>query len=116
MALNAATTGSGDSHLANMQGVQLAKDMLSLNINTNFAPVADVNSNPLNPVINFRSIGDSVSDVSELAMAIASVMQDQRLIVAYKHFTGHGNTSTDSHIRLPRDLRSRQHAFGIDPL
>ncbi|SCC65327.1 glycoside hydrolase family 3 N-terminal domain-containing protein [Kosakonia oryziphila] len=114
MALSAAIEGGADIQLAYEQGAQMAQDMLSLHINTNFAPVVDVNTNPFNPVINVRSFSDDVSTVSLLAEKMAAGMRQQNLITAYKHFPGHGSTSTDSHTGLPCVDRSRKDAFAID--
>ena len=114
MALSAAIEGGADVQLACEQGKQMAQDMLSLNINTNFAPVVDVNTNPFNPVINVRSFSDDTGTVSRLAEKMVAGMQKQGLIAAYKHFPGHGSTSTDSHTGLPRVDRSREDAFAID--
>ncbi|MCW2485135.1 glycoside hydrolase family 3 protein [Candidatus Symbiopectobacterium sp. NZEC127] len=114
MALAAAVTGGGDTQLAYAQGVHMGHDLRTLNINTNFAPVVDVNSNPLNPVINVRSFSDDVATVTTLAEKVAAGMQQQGVMTAYKHFPGHGDTSTDSHTSLPRVDRSRHDAFAID--
>ncbi|AKP35252.1 glycoside hydrolase family 3 protein [Yersinia aleksiciae] len=114
MALSAAIEGGADVQLAGEQGSLMAQDMLSLNINTNFAPVADVNTNPFNPVINVRSFSDDEETVSLLAENMSTGMKQQGVITAYKHFPGHGSTSTDSHTGLPRVDRSRKEAFAID--
>lgn len=114
MALSAAIEGGADIQLAAEQGYQMAQDMLSLHINTNFAPVVDVNTNPFNPVINVRAFSDDVSTVSRLAEKMAAGMRQQKQITVYKHFPGHGSTSTDSHTGLPRVDRSRKDAFAID--
>lgn len=114
MALSAAIEGGADVQLAGKQGCQMAQDMLSLDINTNFAPVVDVNTNPYNPVINVRAFGDDVATVSCLAEKVTAGMKQQGLITVYKHFPGHGCTSTDSHTGLPRVDRSRKEAYAID--
>lgn len=114
MALSAAIEGGADHQLAVEQGEQIAQDMLSLHINTNFAPVVDVNTNPFNPVINVRALSDDENTVSLLAEKVTIGMRQQGLITAYKHFPGHGSTSTDSHTGLPRVDRSREDAFAID--
>ena len=114
MALCAAIEGGADDQLAVEQGKQMAQDMLSLHINTNFAPVVDVNTNPFNPVINVRALSDDENTVSRLAEKVITGMRQQGLITAYKHFPGHGSTSTDSHTGLPRVDRSREDAFAID--
>lgn len=114
MALSAAIEGGIDDQLAVEQGKQMAQDMLSLHINTNFAPVVDVNTNPFNPVINVRAFSDDKNTVSHLAEKLTTGMRQQGLITAYKHFPGHGSTSTDSHTGLPRVDRLREDAFAID--
>ncbi|MBT2372394.1 glycoside hydrolase family 3 N-terminal domain-containing protein [Pseudomonas fluorescens] len=114
MALAAAFQGGCTRQLAYEQGKKMAQDMMSLNINTNFAPVVDVNDNPANPVINVRAFSDSTEVVDELATLIASGMNSERVISAYKHFPGHGSTSTDSHTSLPYVSRTREEALAID--
>lgn len=114
MALAAAVTGGGDTQLAYAQGAHMGYTLRALNINTNFAPVVDVNSNPLNPVINVRSFSDDVATVTTLAEKLSAGMQQQGVMTAYKHFPGHGDTATDSHTALPRVDRSRKDAFAID--
>ena len=71
-------------------GVQLA-----------FAPVADVNNNPANPIINTRSFGEDPSRVGSLVSATVRGIQEHGMIATVKHFPGHGDTGTDSHIALP---------------
>ncbi|PPU23670.1 glycosyl hydrolase family 3 [Xanthomonas arboricola pv. guizotiae] len=114
MALAAAIEGGSSEQLAFEQGRLLAQDLLALKINTNFAPVADVNANPFNPVINVRAFSDDPNVVSRLARKISVGMQQQGLVTTYKHFPGHGSTSTDSHTGLPRVDLSRDQAFAID--
>ncbi|WP_182074771.1 MULTISPECIES: glycoside hydrolase family 3 protein [unclassified Serratia (in: enterobacteria)] len=114
MALAAAIEGGADKQLAVEQGKLMAEDMRALHINTNFAPVVDVNTNPFNPVINVRAFSDDKNAVSHLAEKMVAGMKQQGLITAYKHFPGHGSTSTDSHTGLPRVDRTREEAFAID--
>lgn len=114
MALAAAIEGGANVSLANEQGREMAKDMQSLHINTNFAPVVDINTNPFNPVINVRAFSDDVHTACHIAEHLTAGMKRQGLITAYKHFPGHGSTSTDSHTGLPRVDRSREDAFAID--
>lgn len=95
----------------------MAQDMRALHINTNFAPVVDVNTNPFNPVINVRAFSDDKNTVSRLSEKMVAGMKHQGLITAYKHFPGHGSTSTDSHTGLPRVDRSRKRLLpSISPL
>lgn len=114
MALAAAWHGGGDERMAYDQGVVLAAEIAALGFNLDFAPVVDVNSNPFNPVINVRAFGDDVRTVSLLARRMMQGMAAQGVIAAYKHFPGHGDTETDSHIGLPVVNKSREDAWAID--
>lgn len=73
----------------------------SMGIHMNFSPVADVNSNPDNPVIGFRSFGMSTSSVSKQTAAMVQGIEDAGVISCVKHFPGHGDTDKDSHLELP---------------
>ncbi|MDX1762035.1 MAG: glycoside hydrolase family 3 N-terminal domain-containing protein, partial [Christiangramia sp.] len=68
----------------------------------NFGPVVDVNNNPQNPVINYRSFGEDKMNVTRKGIAYMKGMQSQNLLATAKHFPGHGDTDTDSHYALPR--------------
>ncbi|PWT96636.1 MAG: hypothetical protein C5B53_09255, partial [Candidatus Melainabacteria bacterium] len=76
-------------------------ELKSLGINVNFAPVADIHSNPDNPVINERSFGTTAKSVTEAATKFATVMSKNAIIPCAKHFPGHGDTKQDSHFGLP---------------
>ena len=104
MALGA-TRRRGDSYAA---ARVTAKELGALGINQNYAPVADVNINPLNPVIGVRSFGESPDLVSQ--MTAAAVVGTERAGVSstIKHFPGHGDTVTDSHTGVPWIFHSRQ--------
>ena len=67
----------------------------------NFAPVVDVNNNPRNPVINSRSFGEDRMNVARKGLMYAMGLQDAGIMPVYKHFPGHGDTDTDSHLALP---------------
>lgn len=97
-----ATYAEHGSHFAGRVGEVLAKELLSLGINVNFAPTVDVNVNPLNPVINVRSFGEDAGTVARLGAAMTAAMQQQGMLVSLKHFPGHGDTHVDSHHGLPR--------------
>lgn len=79
----------------------VAKDLVNLGFNMNFAPVGDVNNNPNNPVINSRSYSDNPKVVADLSEDAFKGFQDGGLLPTIKHFPGHGNTSVDSHLGLP---------------
>ncbi|RDU35862.1 glycoside hydrolase family 3 protein [Neobacillus piezotolerans] len=79
----------------------LAKELKAIGVNMDFAPVADVNMNPANPVIGVRSFGEDPKLVSDLTVAQVEAFQNQNVIATAKHFPGHGDTATDSHYGLP---------------
>ncbi len=88
-------------NLAFQMGKIVAAESRAIGVHINFAPVVDVNNNPLNPVINTRSYGESPQLVADIASAYAAGMQSNGLIATAKHFPGHGDTDVDSHYDLP---------------
>lgn len=76
-------------------------------ININYAPVGDVNSEPLNPVIGVRSPGDNPEKVAKFASALARGLRNTKVVPCIKHFPGHGDTAVDSHYGLPVINKSR---------
>jgi beta-N-acetylhexosaminidase len=90
-----------DNSLIYKLGQDIARQMKRLGVHMNFAPVADINNNPANPVINTRSFGDDRSNVATKVVALMKGMQDGGLLVTAKHFPGHGDTDRDSHDLLP---------------
>ncbi len=91
-----------DNSLLYKMGQEVAKDFKRLGMQINFAPVMDVNSNPKNPVINFRSFGDNKYNVSLKGISYMKGMQDAGIFTTAKHFPGHGDTDVDSHYDLPQ--------------
>jgi len=91
----------GNDELIYQMGKQLAQQAKRLGMHINFAPVADINNNPNNPVISFRSFGENKYKVAEKAVAYMKGMQDNGLLTSAKHFPGHGDTGVDSHYDLP---------------
>ncbi|RZK63945.1 MAG: glycoside hydrolase family 3, partial [Pedobacter sp.] len=83
-------------------GLEVAKDFRRIGMHLNLAPDVDVNNNPKNPVINFRSFGEGKYNVAQKAGAYMRGMQDGGLLVSLKHFPGHGDTDVDSHYDLPQ--------------
>lgn len=83
-------------------GREVAKDFLRIGMHFNFAPVVDINNNPNNPVIGFRSFGDNKHNVARKAKAYMDGMVDGGIIASIKHFPGHGDTDVDSHYDLPQ--------------
>jgi beta-N-acetylhexosaminidase len=90
-----------DPELAYQAGIATGETLGFFGINMNYAPVCDINSDPLNPVIGVRSPGDDPEFVSRFASAAARGLREQNIIPSVKHFPGHGDTSTDSHYGLP---------------
>ncbi len=90
-----------DPDLAYEMGLAVAAEARALGIHQNYAPVADVNNNPLNPIINTRSFSENPELVGIMAAAYAAGMEDGGLLSTAKHFPGHGDTSIDSHTDLP---------------
>lgn len=90
-----------DEKLLYDYGRQMARECRELGVHVNFAPVLDVNSNPANPVIGYRSFGEDPVRVSQLANAYSKGLEDGGVLSVGKHFPGHGDTSVDSHKALP---------------
>lgn len=91
----------------------IAMQLKELGVNVSFSPVADINSNPRNPVINTRSFGESKTDVAEKGIIYMQALQEQGIMSVAKHFPGHGDTHSDSHYSLPVINKS---AANIDTL
>lgn len=90
-----------DNNLIYEFGAEVARHCNRLGVHLNFAPVADVNNNPLNPVINYRSFGEDIYNVAVKSYKYMQGMQDHGVLACAKHFPGHGDTDTDSHLDLP---------------
>ena len=82
-------------------GAEIAKHCKRLGVNMNFAPVLDINNNPLNPVINSRSFGENKYNVASKGIMYIKGLQDNNVLATAKHFPGHGDTKDDSHKTLP---------------
>jgi beta-glucosidase-like glycosyl hydrolase/CubicO group peptidase (beta-lactamase class C family) len=104
---------SNDSLIYRM-GVEVAQHLKRTGIHVNFAPVVDVNNNPENPVINYRSFGEDKNNVARKAVAYMKGMQDNGILTTAKHFPGHGDTGTDSHFALPQINHSRQRLDSLE--
>ena len=91
-----------DNTLIYKMGQQVAYQFKRLGVQINFAPDMDVNNNPDNPVINYRSFGDNKYNVAAKGIAYLQGMQSGGLITTAKHFPGHGDTNVDSHADLPQ--------------
>lgn len=82
-------------------GREIAEQFRRLGVHVNFAPVVDVNNNPENPVINARSFGEDKHRVAAKGIAYMKGLQDGKVLANAKHFPGHGDTDSDSHVTLP---------------
>jgi beta-N-acetylhexosaminidase len=105
-----------DEALARDMGRITALEARAIGVHMNFAPVVDVNNNPANPIINTRSYGADPRLVARLAAAAMRGMQENGLLATAKHFPGHGDTETDSHIELPVITVDRTRADSIELL
>ncbi len=90
-----------DNQLIYTMGAEIARQCKLLGVHINFAPVVDVNSNPANPVIGSRSFGEYKINVAAKGIAYMRGLQENGVLASAKHFPGHGDTDTDSHLTLP---------------
>jgi beta-glucosidase-like glycosyl hydrolase/CubicO group peptidase (beta-lactamase class C family) len=106
-----------DTNLIRSFGQEVGKMLRSVGVHVNFAPVVDVNSNANNPVIGSRSFGENPEWVARLGSAYALGMQDLGVLATAKHFPGHGDSDSDSHLTLPSILHDtvRLNATEIAP-
>lgn len=97
-----ATLGrAGSEELAERFARALAAELLAVGITLDYAPVLDIHTNPKNPVIGDRALAEKAADVARLGRVIVRALQDEGIAACGKHFPGHGDTSTDSHLELP---------------
>ena len=111
-----ALAATRDTALAYRMGAALGEESRAIGIRQVFAPVADVNINPLNPVINVRSFGEDPHLVAAMAGAVASGLQSAGVLATAKLFPGHGDTDVDSHLDLPRVSASRARLDSVELL
>ena len=98
---NMALGATGDTANAIKAGEIIGSELSAVGVNTNFAPVADVNNNPNNPVIGLRSFSSNPQLAAEFTSAYIEGVQSKNVATTAKHFPGHGNVATDSHTGLP---------------
>lgn len=98
---NMAIGATGDTALAYRAGLVTGQESRAIGIHLTYAPVADVNNNAANPVINVRSFGEDPGAVAAMVSAFTRGVQDGGALATVKHFPGHGDTETDSHNALP---------------
>jgi beta-N-acetylhexosaminidase len=104
-------TATRDEQLAYQFGEALAAEMRAVGLNMNLAPVADLYSNRQNPIIGRRSFGEEPAMVAATISAVVRGMQDAGVLATVKHFPGHGDTDSDSHLELPQVLVDRETLF-----
>ncbi len=105
---------TADYRLVYDMGAIIAHQCKTLGIHINFAPDADINLNPANPVINTRSFGQDKQKVALLCENYIRGMQDEGIMAVIKHFPGHGDTETDSHKALPTITHSKDFIDSTD--
>jgi beta-N-acetylhexosaminidase len=109
-----AVAAAGDEPLAFEAARITAVEGRALGLHVNFSPVADVNNNPRNPVINTRSFGEDPEQVGRLAAAYVRGYQAGGMLAVLKHFPGHGDTDVDSHIGLPVVTHPRERLDAVE--
>lgn len=109
-----AVGATGNDRWAYEMGRITAVEARAVGIHTPFAPVLDVNNNPANPIINVRSFGEDAALVGRLGAAFVRGVQDHGGIATGKHFPGHGDTGTDSHVALPTIRASRERMDSLE--
>src|SRR5215467_4695095 len=107
----------GDPAIAERFGAIVAEESRAIGVHWNFFPVADVNSNPANPIINTRSFGEDPEQVGQLVAAFIKGSKEHGMLTTVKHFPGHGDTGTDSHLGVARvgGNLERLHAVELPP-
>jgi beta-N-acetylhexosaminidase len=105
---------TGDTALAFQMGRITALEGRALGIHIAFAPVLDVNNNPANPVINTRSYGENPAMVARLGSAFIRGVQSNGMLATGKHFPGHGDTGTNSHLDIPVVSVSRSRLDSVE--
>ncbi|MGL2967420.1 glycoside hydrolase family 3 N-terminal domain-containing protein [Flavobacterium sp. XGLA_31] len=103
-----------DLKLIEKVGTSMAKESKRMGVHFNFAPVLDINTNPKNPIIGYRSFGENKVSVTEHAIALMNGAQGQGIFSTGKHFPGHGDTATDSHSTLPVVNASLDHLEKVE--
>src|SRR5207302_6358877 len=91
-----------------------AVEARAVGVHMSFSPDLDVSSNPLNPIINTRSFGEDPDTVARLGVAYIRGARAGGLLTTAKHFPGHGDTETDSHLELPEIIGDRKHLDAVE--
>jgi beta-N-acetylhexosaminidase len=105
---------TGDPQLAYEAGKVIGTESRALGVHVDFAPVADVNNNPRNPVINIRSFGEDPARTGAMVSSFARGLQEAGMLAVLKHFPGHGDTDVDSHLGLPIVAHARERLDAVE--
>ncbi len=111
---NMALGATDSDEFAERAGKVLGTELAAMGININYSPSCDVNVNPKNPVVGIRSFGENPQMVARLASAMIKGIQSAGVAATAKHFPGHGDTDTDSHIGLPRVSHSLERLQSVE--
>lgn len=103
-----------DDSLIYEYGREMGRQLKMMGVQVSFSPVADINSNPKNPVINVRSFGENKLRVAQKSIQYIRGLQDEGVLAVVKHFPGHGDTHVDSHKDLPLISRSKSQFYKED--
>ena len=109
-----AISATNDSKNAYKLAFNMGQDLRKLGFNFNFAPVADINCNPLNPVINVRSYSENPDVVCEYVREAVKGYQDAKLMTSLKHFPGHGDTVVDTHLGLAKVDFDKKRLYDVE--
>lgn len=107
-------TATQDENLAYELGAAMAAEMRAVGLNMNLAPVADLLTNPANPIIGRRSFGSDPKMVAPILTGFIRGLQDNGVVATVKHFPGHGDTSEDSHLVLPAIHHDRERLAALE--
>jgi len=105
---------TGDAALVGEAARLTAREARALGVHVNFAPVADVNNNPRNPVINIRSFGENPAEVGRLSAEAVRGLQAGGVVATLKHFPGHGDTAIDTHLGLATVPHARDRLDNVE--
>ena len=109
------TLGAIDNeNIVYRMGIAVGEQCKRLGVHVNYAPVVDINNNPANPVIGYRSFGEDREKVSKFGVAYMKGMQDAGIIACAKHFPGHGDVDVDSHLDLPVVNKSKDQLDSLE--
>ncbi|MGK7391377.1 MAG: glycoside hydrolase family 3 protein [Candidatus Cyclobacteriaceae bacterium M2_1C_046] len=115
-AITLGALSESNNNLVYLTGYNIGIDCLDAGIHLNLAPVADINENPANPVIGYRSFGERKHDVTSKSLSFYKGLSDTGVVGCLKHFPGHGNTTVDSHLGLPVINNSEEELFNNELL